>query len=102
MGANEMSNNMADRLWDIDVIVMPKAGVNDPEGEAILGGLGMLGYGDVRRVRSGKMIRLQVSAPNEATASARASDMADRLLANPVIEVYEIRLVGLAKEVALR
>jgi phosphoribosylformylglycinamidine synthase PurS subunit len=102
MGANEMSNNMADRLWDIDVIVMPKAGVNDPEGEAILGGLGMLGYGDVCRVRSGKMIRLQVSAQNEATASARASDMADRLLANPVIEVYEIRLVGLAKEAALR
>lgn len=102
MGANEVSDVMTDQLWDVDVVVMPKSGVNDPEGEAILGGLAMLGYGDVRRVRSGKLIRLQVAAPDESTAIGRASEMSDRLLANPVIEVYEVQLIGRAVEAALR
>ncbi|MCC6790498.1 MAG: phosphoribosylformylglycinamidine synthase subunit PurS [Thermomicrobiales bacterium] len=93
---------MVDQLWDIDVEVMPKAGVNDPAGEAILGGLGMLGYSEVRKVRSGKSIRLVLAAPDEATAANRASEMADRLLANPVIEVFDVRVVGPAKETAPR
>jgi phosphoribosylformylglycinamidine synthase len=92
----------SNQIWDVDVVVMPKAGVNDPEGEAILGGLKMLGYGDVHRVRSGKTIRLQVAAADEARANARASEMADRLLANPVIEVFEVTVVGLAREAATK
>lgn len=90
------------QIWEIDVEIMPKAGVNDPEGEAILGGLGMLGYSEVTRVRSGKLIRLQVSAADEASAANRAGQMAGQLLANPVIEVYEVKVVGPVKEVATR
>jgi phosphoribosylformylglycinamidine synthase PurS subunit len=97
-----VSGDKVDQLWDIDVEVMPKAGVNDPEGEAILGGLGMLGYSDVKRVRSGKLIRLQVTAPDVSVASDRAGEMASKLLANPVIEVFEVRVVGPAKEAATR
>jgi phosphoribosylformylglycinamidine synthase PurS subunit len=88
---------MSNRIWNVDVVVMPKAGVNDPEGEAILGGLNMLGYNEVQHVRSGKMIRLRIAAEDESIARARAGEMADRLLANPVIEVFEVSVAGLAK-----
>ncbi len=93
---------MSESTWDVDVIVMPKAGVNDPEGEAIRGGLKMLGYGSVSRVRAGRMIKLQLEATSADAASAMASEMADKLLANPVIEVFEVAVVGLAKETAQR
>lgn len=76
--------------WSVDVVIMPKPGVNDPEGESILGGLRSLGFADVRRVRSGKTIHLEVSASSTEAARARATDMANRLLANPVIEVFEV------------
>lgn len=88
-------------MWDVDVVVMPKAGVNDPEGEAILGGLRMLGYDSVSRVRAGRMIRLQIAAVDAESAKALASSMADRLLANPVIEVFEVSVAGQAKEAAI-
>jgi phosphoribosylformylglycinamidine synthase len=85
---------MPDRSWTIDVVIMPKPGVNDPEGEAILGGLHSLGYAEVGRVRSGKTIHLEILAPNEETARARASEMAEKLLANPVIEVFDVVVSG--------
>lgn len=85
---------MTEQQWDVDVQVMPKAGVNDPEGEAILGGLRSLGYGSVERVRAGRLIRLVVAAPNVDAAEAEAARMADQLLANPVIEVYTITVSG--------
>lgn len=85
---------MPSQIWDVDVVVMPKPGVNDPEGEAILGGLKSLGHVDVSRVRAGRMIRLEVSAPSEDDARASATEMADRLLANPVIEVFDVRVTA--------
>ena len=91
---------MSNRTWCVDVVVMPKPGVNDPEGEAILGGLRSLGYQEVERVRSGKTIHLEVAAADEAAARARASEMAERLLANPVIEVYNVSVAGQSKEEA--
>lgn len=69
---------------------MPKQGVNDPEGEAILGGLHDLGYHSVTRVRAGKQFQLEVAAPSEEEARASVDSLSDRLLANPVIETYEI------------
>lgn len=89
-------------VWDVDVEVMPKAGVNDPEGEAILGGLRMLGYDNVQRVRAGRLIRLQIEAVDEAAASERAMSMADQLLANPVIEVFAVHVTGRATEATAR
>lgn len=76
--------------WELDVVVMPKPGVNDPEGEAILGGLRSLGYQGVERVRAGRSIRLQITAETAEAAGKIAAEMADRLLANPVIEVYRV------------
>lgn len=78
---------------------MPKPGVNDPEGEAIRGGLQSLGYNGVERVRAGKHYRLRLSAPEAATARATAEDMANKLLANPVIQTFVIESVTEAAEV---
>jgi phosphoribosylformylglycinamidine synthase subunit PurS len=80
-------------LWRVEVIVMPKNGVSDPQGEAVRGGLGMLGHSDVTRVRVGRHIALDVDAPTEQDARIAVMRMADQLLANPVIEQYEISAV---------
>jgi phosphoribosylformylglycinamidine synthase len=78
---------------------MPKAGVNDPEGEAIRGGLQSLGYASVERVRAGKHYRLRLAAPEAESARATAEEMAERLLANPVIQTFVIESVTEAAEV---
>lgn len=77
---------------------MPKAGVNDPEGEAIRGGLESLGYDAVQRVRAGKHYRLRIFAPQAEAARASAEEMANRLLANPVIQTFVIESVVEAGE----
>jgi phosphoribosylformylglycinamidine synthase len=79
--------------WTVEVVVVPKEGVNDPEGEAILGGLRSLGYATVQRARSGRFFTLTVSAPDADAAREDASRMADRLLANPVIQTFRIESV---------
>lgn len=78
---------------------MPKIGVNDPEGEAIRGGLQSLGYTVVERVRAGRHYRLHLSAPEADVARATAEEMAHKLLANPVIQTFVIETVIEAPEV---
>jgi phosphoribosylformylglycinamidine synthase len=76
--------------WIVEAEIMPKRGVNDPQGDAVLSGLKLLGFGETDRVRVGKLIRLDVSAPDEQTATAKGREMCEKLLANPVIEEYEL------------
>ena len=76
--------------WKANVIVVPKAGVNDPQGEAIRGGLGSLGYGNVGSVRSGRYFQVTLQAEDESAAMATAAEMCERLLANPVIETFTL------------
>ncbi len=78
------------QLWLASVTVLPKTGVNDPEGEAILGGLSQLGYGEVSRVRAGRIFRIQLTADDANTALVRATRMAEQLLSNPVIEQFSV------------
>lgn len=80
--------------WLVQVVVTPKAGVNDPEGEAILGGLASLGYGGVGRVRAGRYFEITLSAADRQAAAAMAGEMCERLLANPVIESYRVTVEG--------
>jgi len=87
--ANDASGHGA---WVAEVIVVPKPGVNDPQGEAIRGGLGSLGYSGVQRVRSGRFFRVELTAINEAAAHTDATAMCERLLSNPVIETYSFSL----------
>jgi len=73
------------------VLVRPKVEVRDPQGEVVLAALRSLGH-DVAEVRTGKEIVVTFSAPDEAAARAAAERMGDQLLANPVIEDYEIQV----------
>ena len=84
---------MTDASWRVEVVVMPKDGVSDPQGEAVRGGLGMLGHAGVRRVRVGRHLELDVDAATEQDARAAVTRMAEQLLANPVIEQYAISSV---------
>jgi len=76
--------------WAIDVIVMPKTGVSDPQGEAVRGGLAMLGHSGVGRVRVGRHISLEVEAADSGAARQATERMADQLLSNPVIEMFTV------------
>jgi phosphoribosylformylglycinamidine synthase PurS subunit len=73
------------------VLVRPKAQVRDPQGEAVLAALRSLGH-DVAEVRTGKEIVVTFEAQSEDAARASAERMGDQLLANPVIESYEVEL----------
>lgn len=65
-------------------------GVLDPQGATVERALPALGYDNVSMVRIGKSIRLVVDAADAGAARAQAEEMCRRLLANPVIEAYEI------------
>jgi phosphoribosylformylglycinamidine synthase subunit PurS len=75
-----------------DVRVMLKPSVNDPQGLSIGNALRTLGFDSVRDVRAGKLIVVTVSAEDEAAATDAVTAMADKLLANPVIETFEVTL----------
>ena len=73
-------------------------GIADPQGATVERSLPALGYDNVLHVRVGKSIRLVVDAPDEAAALAQVDEMCRRLLANPVIEAYEVELTELASQ----
>jgi phosphoribosylformylglycinamidine synthase len=73
------------------VLVRPKAGILDPQGQAVEASLRQLGFG-VNDVRVGRVIDLVVDAPAETEARAAVERMCEQLLANPLIESYEIEL----------
>ena len=71
------------------VYVMLKTGVLDPQGEAVRHALGALGFDGVAGVRQGKVIELDLA---EGTTEATVTEMCEKLLANTVIEDYEIEI----------
>ena len=75
------------------VLVRPKSGILDPQGQAVESALGHLGF-TVSGARVGKVIDLEVEAADAATAMAEVEQMCERLLANPLIESYEVEIVG--------
>ena len=78
------------------VEVRLRPGIADPQGATIERALPALGFFGVQGVRVGKAIRFSVEAADAAQATAQAQKMADRLLANPVIEDAEIRVLDAA------
>ena len=74
------------------VYVMLKTGVLDPQGEAVRHALGALGFDDVAGVRQGKVIELELTTTDKAAAEAEVKEMCEKLLANTVIESYQIEL----------
>lgn len=78
----------------IEVRVMPRDALLDPQGQAVEHALHALGFAEVRRVRVGKHLALEVNAPTREAAAARVRAMCDRLLANPVIEDFQVVEAG--------
>lgn len=74
------------------VRVKPRDGVLDPEGRAVHRALGDLGYDLVSDVRIGKLIELEVATDDPEQARALGREMCEKLLANPVIEQYELEI----------
>ena len=80
-------------IYNVQIKVMPLKDLLDPQGKAVLGGLISLGLQGVEEVRVGKHITLQIEAATEAAARQVAQEASKNLLANPVMEFYEIELV---------
>ncbi|MBA8838519.1 MULTISPECIES: phosphoribosylformylglycinamidine synthase subunit PurS [unclassified Ochrobactrum] len=74
------------------VTVTLKNGVLDPQGKAIVGALGSLGFAGVNSARQGKVFDLELEGADKAKAEADLKAMCDKLLANTVIEDYSIAI----------
>ena len=75
------------------VLIRPKAGILDPQGEAVQASLSALGFA-VSRVRVGRLVDLEVEADDPAAARAEVERMCADLLANPLIEGVEVVVEG--------
>jgi phosphoribosylformylglycinamidine synthase len=78
--------------FEVHVEISHLPGIADPQGATVERALPALGYTNVSEVHIGKTIRLLVESESEAKARTEVDDMCQRLLANPVIESYEITL----------
>ena len=74
------------------VYVIPKPNVADPQGKAVTGALHSLGFAQAREVRVGKVVEVTLQADDAAAAEAAATEMCERLLANPVVESYRVEV----------
>lgn len=75
------------------ITVTLKNGVLDPQGKAIEGALGALGFDGVNDVRQGKVIDIELNETDKSAAQAKLTDMCEKLLANTVIENYRIDIL---------
>ncbi len=80
--------------FTVQVHVMPLKELLDPQGKAVLGGLKNLGLVSVEDVRVGKHISLKIEAASQEEARVIAEQASKKLLANPVMEFYEIEIAG--------
>lgn len=76
--------------YTVQVKVMPLKELLDPQGKAVVGSLGNLGLKAINDVRIGKNITLQIEAASPDEARTVAEEASKKLLANPVMEYYEI------------
>ena len=77
----------------VSVNISPRQGILDPQGKAVAEALHSLEFAEVRDVRVGRFVVMQVDASDSAAASQRVREMCDKLLANPVVEDYPIASV---------
>jgi phosphoribosylformylglycinamidine synthase PurS subunit len=77
-------------IWRVEVRVLPRTGLLDPQGQAVEHALAALHFPEASNVHVGKAIVLDVEAASSAAAESRVRIMCDRLLANPVTEDYTI------------
>ena len=76
------------------VTVRLKSGILDPQGKAIEGALKSLGVAGVASVRQGKVFDIEIADGDRAAIEAKLNEAAEKLLANTVIENYDVRVIG--------
>lgn len=81
---------MPEFLARVEVRLKPT--VNDPQGNTVAQALGSLGFDEVESVRVGKLIEVKLTADSEAAARDQAAEMGKQLLANPVIEQFNVQI----------
>lgn len=81
-----------ERPFAAEVRITPRRGILDPEGETIARALDNLGYEGVASVRAGRLIRIELTAADADAARERVERMCEELVANPLIEEYEVRV----------
>jgi phosphoribosylformylglycinamidine synthase subunit PurS len=74
----------------VRVLVRPKEGILDPQGQAVERALPALGYEGVSNVRIGRLIELEVDGGDADAVATKVREMCERLLANPLIESYQV------------
>ena len=80
--------------YHVQIKVMPLKDLLDPQGKAVLSGLQNLGLSGIADVRVGKHITLDIDADSEEAAKAIATEARKKLLANPVMEFFEIEFIN--------
>ena len=75
----------------VRVLIRPKEGILDPQGQAVERALPALGYEGVSHVHVGRLVELELAGGSPSDVSARVEEMCERLLANPLIESYEVQ-----------
>jgi phosphoribosylformylglycinamidine synthase len=81
-------------IYNVQIKVMPLRDLLDPQGKAVMGGLSNLGLNGVEDVRIGKHITLKIEAESEEAAKNIADEASKKLLANQVMEFYEIEMIN--------
>lgn len=77
-------------MYKVKVQILPKEGVFDPQGHTVKGALEKLGFDGVKEVRLGKLVEIFLEAEDEAQVKTQVTAMCEKLLANPVVESYQI------------
>ena len=77
----------------VRVTVMLKGGILDPQGEAVKHALNSIGYNQVKTIRQGKVIEINLDEMSEEEAKQNIKKMCEKLLANTVVEDYEIEII---------
>ena len=81
-----------------EINVMPLQNLLDPQGKAVFHSIQKIGFEEVKSVRIGKHITLELEAENKEKASERVNEVCSKILANPVMEGYEYTVIEADKE----
>ncbi len=81
--------------WRVNIRILPRAGLLDPQGQAIEHALSALRFHDFSNVHVGKAIAMDLEADSEAEALRQVHAMCEHLLANPVTEEFEIEVASM-------
>jgi phosphoribosylformylglycinamidine synthase len=79
--------------YQVEIRVVPRRGILDPQGKAVHGALGTLGFSGVGEVHVGRLVRLDLDAASAEAAAQQATAMCRQLLANPVTEDFDVRVI---------